>query len=132
MLGLDTKESYEEWTAVFNPTSTYEGDWKKGSKMYFVGTDENGKKAGMVSENVENLPGEFVSIRHCGILDGNTKITEGADLEPWAGGLENYSFEESGGRTFLTLEMDASEAHAASLRTTWSEALHALKTPVAK
>ena len=47
MLGIDTIDTYQQWTAEFNPTSTYEGSWEKGSKIYFVGTNENGKKGGM-------------------------------------------------------------------------------------
>jgi hypothetical protein len=30
MLGLSDKGTYEQWTALFNPTSTYEGSWEKG------------------------------------------------------------------------------------------------------
>ena len=44
MLGLENRETYQQWTSVFNPTSTYEGTWDKGSKIFFVGTDENGKR----------------------------------------------------------------------------------------
>jgi hypothetical protein len=33
MLGLTNKTTYEQWTALFNPTSTYEGSWTKGSKI---------------------------------------------------------------------------------------------------
>lgn len=29
MLGITSKSTYEEWTYLFNPTSTYEGTWKK-------------------------------------------------------------------------------------------------------
>lgn len=54
MLGLNDKSTCEYWTATFNPTSTYEGSWTKGSKILFVGVDESGKKGGMVSEVVEN------------------------------------------------------------------------------
>ena len=71
MLGLENIKTYEDWTAVFNPTSTYEGSWEKGSKIYFVGFDDSGKKMGMVSEIVENIPFKFVSIRHYGMLDGD-------------------------------------------------------------
>ncbi len=77
MLGLNDISTYEQWTAEFNPTSTYEGSWNKGAKIYFIGTDENGKRGGMVSEIAENIPFEFVSIRHYGILDGDTEITSG-------------------------------------------------------
>lgn len=81
MLGISNIETYEQWTAEFNPTSTYEGSWEKGSKIYFVGTDENGKKGGMVSEIADNIPFQFVSIRHYGMLDGENEITEGPEIE---------------------------------------------------
>ena len=58
MLGISDKSSYETWTSLFNPTSTYEGSWDKGSKILFTGTDENGEKGGMVSEVVENIPNQ--------------------------------------------------------------------------
>ena len=66
MLGISSKSTYEQWTALFNPTSTYEGSWDKGSKMLFVGVDEKGEKGGMVSRIVENDPKRFVSIQHYG------------------------------------------------------------------
>ena len=34
MLGLIDKSNYEKLTSAFNPTSTYEGSWDKGSKIY--------------------------------------------------------------------------------------------------
>src|SRR5690606_8563747 len=97
MLGLDDKAPYEAWTAEFNPTSTYEGSWEKGVKILFIGVDENGEKGGMVSEIAENIPNKFVSIRSYGILKGDTEITTGEEIEKWAGGLENYTFEENNG-----------------------------------
>ena len=33
MLGLKDKNTYEHWTAAFNPTSTYEGSWEKAVKF---------------------------------------------------------------------------------------------------
>ena len=50
MLGISDKSTYEEWTSLFNATSTYEGNWNKGEKILFVGTDENGVKGGLVAE----------------------------------------------------------------------------------
>lgn len=127
MLGIDNIETYEQWTAEFNPTSTYEGNWDKGSKIYFVGTDENGKRGGMVSEIADNVPYKFVSIRHYGILDGKNEITEGPDVEKWAGGLENYSFEEHNGVTTVTIESDVDEDYLDYFNTTWSKAFNKLK-----
>ena len=127
MLGLNNKNTYENWTAEFNVTSTYEGNWNKGEKIYFVGTDENGKRGGMVSEIAENIPFKFVSIRHYGILDGENEITSGEQVESWAGGLENYSFEEINGATTVKVEMDADENYIDYFSGTWPKALKKLK-----
>lgn len=47
MLGLSDIKTYQLWTKEFNPTSTYEGNWQKGSEIFFIGTDQNGKRGGM-------------------------------------------------------------------------------------
>ena len=127
MLGLENIKTYEDWTAVFNPTSTYEGSWEKGSKIYFVGFDDSGKKMGMVSEIVENIPFKFVSIRHYGMLDGDNEITEGPMVEEWAGLLENYSLSEQDGVTTVTVDSDTTAEYVDSLSATWAKALNKLK-----
>jgi hypothetical protein len=127
MLGLKDKATYEYWVATFNPTSTYEGSWDKGSKIRFVGTDENGKKAGMVSEIVENKPANFVSIRHYGFLDGDTEVTTGEQVEKWAGGHENYTFEENNGITTVIVEMDTIDEYLDYFNTTYPKAMDKLK-----
>ena len=127
MLGLDDITTYEQWTAKFNPTSTYEGSWKKGEKMYFTGTDENGKRGGMISEIAENKPYEFVSIRHYGILDGDNEITSGEQVDNWAGSLENYSFQESNGITTVKVEMDTMDDYIDYFKESWPKALNILK-----
>ena len=127
MLGMSQKATYEQWTALFNPTSTYEGNWEKGSKMLFVGTDEKGEKGGMVSEIADNIPNRFVSIRHYGLLQGNAEITEGPDVEKWANGLENYSFEEVDGSTKVIVELDTTEDFLDYMNQTYPNALEKLK-----
>ncbi len=127
MLGLKDKSTYEFWTSAFNPTSTYEGSWEKGSKIYFVGTDENGKRGGMVSEIEENLPARFISIRHYGFLDGDMEVTTGEKVEKWAGGHENYSFQESNGLTTVTVDMDVVDEYLDYFNETYPKALEKLK-----
>ena len=127
MLGLGNKRTYEQWTAAFNPTSTFEGSWDKGSKIYFIGTDENGKKGGMVSEIAEHKPAEFVSVRHYGILDGENEITSGKEVEKWAGGKENYTFKEHQGITTVTVDLDGTEEHKDYFIETYPKALEKLK-----
>jgi hypothetical protein len=127
MLGLKDKGSYEHWVSAFNPTSTYEGSWDKGSKIHFVGVDENGKRGGMVSEIIEHRPAQFISIRHYGFLDGDKEITTGELVEKWAGGLENYTYQENKGITTVTVEMDAIEEYLDYFNSTYPVALDKLK-----
>lgn len=121
------KPTYEQWTAAFNPGSTFEGRWNKGDKIYFVGTDENGKKGGMVSRIAENIPNQFISIQHVGILDGDKEILDGPEVEGWGDALENYAFVENNGITTVSVEMDTKEDYADYFDGTWPKALEILK-----
>ncbi len=127
MLGITNKSTYEQWTAAFNPTSTYEGSWEKGSKMLFVGTDEKGEKGGMVSEIADINPNLFVSIRHYGLVQGNAEITEGPEVEKWANGFENYTFEEHDGSTMVTVDLDTTDDFVDFMNETYPKALDTLK-----
>lgn len=127
MLGISNKATYEAWTALFNPTSTYEGSWKKGSKMLFIGTDENGNKGGMVSEVFDCTNNRFISIRHYGILKNNEEITTGPEVEKWANGYENYTFEENNGTTTVTVDIDVTEDFLEYMNQTFPKALEKLK-----
>lgn len=120
------KETYKQWTAEFNPTSDFEGSWDKGDKILFTGEHE-GKKGGMVAEIAENIPNEYISIRHLGILDGENEITSGPQVEGWAGALENYAFEENNGVTTVSIEVDTNEEYLDYFDATWPKALNKLK-----
>jgi len=127
MLGINSKSTYELWTALFNPTSTYEGSWEKGNKILFVGVDEKGEKGGMVSRIVENIPKRFVSIQHYGLIKADKEITEGPDVEKWANGFENYTFDENEGNTTLTVDLDTTEDFVDYMNETYPKALDKLK-----
>ena len=89
--------------------------------------DENGKKGGMVSEIVEHVPANFVSIRHFGFLDGDTEVTTGEQVEKWAGGHENYNFQENKGITTVTVEIDTIDEYLEYFENTYPKALDKLK-----
>ena len=127
MLGISNKSTYEQWTALFNPTSTYDGSWIKGSKILFIGTDEKGDKGGMVSEIFNNIPNSFISIRHYGLLKGNVEIIEGPEVEKWANGFENYTFEEENGTTTVTVDLDTTEEFLDYMNQAYPKALEKLK-----
>jgi hypothetical protein len=127
MLGISNKSTYEQWTAKFNPTSSYEGNWEKGSKMLFVGTDEKGKKAGMVSKIFDLIPNQFVSIRHYGLVQNDVEITTGPQVEKWANGFENYSFNEIDGATSVTVDLDTADEFENYMSEAFPNALQELK-----
>lgn len=127
MLGITNKSTYEQWTALFNPTSTYEGSWTKGSKIFFIGTDDKGETGGMVSEIFDNIPNKFISIRHYGLVKADVEITEGPEVEKWANGFENYTFEENSGTTIVTVDLDTTEDFLSYMNETYPKALDKLK-----
>lgn len=127
MLGISDKSTYELWTSLFNPTSSYEGSWDKGSKILFIGVDEKGEKGGMVSRIAENTPSQFVSIQHYGLVKADIEITEGPEVEKWANGLENYTFEESNGTTTVTVDLDTTEDFVSYMNDAYPKALNKLK-----
>ena len=127
MLGLSNKSTYEQWTSAFNPTSTFEGNWEKGSKILFIGVDEHGEKGGLVSKIADHIPKQFVSIQHCGLLQAGKEITEGPEVEKWANGFENYTFEENNGVTSVIVDIDITEDFLTYMSQTYPKALDKLK-----
>lgn len=121
------KPTYQQWTATFNPTSTFEGSWNKGEKIYFIGFGEDGKKGGMVARIAENIANRFISIQHLGILDGDNEITEGPMVESWQGALENYTFSETNDVTTLSVDVDTDEKYLDYFNDAWPKALGVLK-----
>lgn len=127
MLGINSKSTYEQWVSVFNPTSTYEGSWDKGDKILFIGVDEQGEKGGMVSRIIENNSNRFVSIQHYGLVQADKEITEGPEVEKWANGFENYTFEESNGTTTVTVDLDTTEDFVEYMNEMYPKALDKLR-----
>ena len=121
------QEHYKYWTAAFNPSSRYEGSWQEGSKIRFIGEDQDGNSGGMLSRIKKNIPNEFVSIEHYGIIENGKEITEGEKVKAFAGTLENYTFREKDGKTEVIVEFDTDENWKDYFSTTWPKALDKLK-----
>jgi hypothetical protein len=127
MLGINSKSTYEQWTALFNPSSTYEGSWEVGNKILFIGVDEKGEKGGMVSKIAENIVNRFVSIQHYGLIKADEEITEGPEVDKWANGFENYTFVENNGITTVTVDLYMTEDFLDYMNETYPKALEKLK-----
>jgi len=124
------KEVYDKWTSVFNETSSFEGDWNKGSEIYFIGLDSEGIKGGMVAEIFENRASQFIGIRHEGMLKGEEKIMSGPEVEPWKGCYECYTFRKEGNHCRLIVQLDAIESFKDYMNETWPKALTKLKETI--
>jgi hypothetical protein len=73
------------------------------------------------------IPNQFISIRHYGLLAAGKEITEGPEVEKWAGAFENYSFDENNGITVVTVELDTTEDFVEYMNEHYPKALNKLK-----
>ncbi|HMI02078.1 MAG TPA: SRPBCC domain-containing protein [Pedobacter sp.] len=120
IIGEDT---YPIWTAVFAEGSNVETDWKKGSRAIFG----DGKGSGMVAEIAENIPYEFLSIRHLGEIINGKEDTTSDRVKEWAGSTENYTLTEKDGKTEWLTELDITEEFADYFDKTWPRSMEIVK-----
>ena len=119
--------SYREWTKPFMPGSYFEGSWDEGAKIRFLAPDENGKLSGMISTIEENRPYEFISIKHLGVVHDGVEDTISDEVKKWSGAHENYTFEETDGKTEVLVEMDSDDEFVKMFEEMWPKALAKLK-----
>lgn len=117
------KDTYPEWTATFCEGSAVETDWKKGSKALF--TDGNG--SGMVAEIEENIPYEFLSIRHMGEIVNGVEDTMSDKVKEWAGAHENYTLKQVNGQTHWEVAIDVTPDFIDYMNDTWPKAQQKVK-----
>jgi uncharacterized protein YndB with AHSA1/START domain len=127
MLDLDT---YKQWTTPFDPGSTFEGSWEKGSKIRFLSADHRG---GMVSEIAENIPHNFISIKHLGIINEGHDDVASEEAKKWSPAFENYTFTDADEGMRLQVDIDTERAPGLSemreeFEKMWPKALQLLKT----
>ncbi|KAA2239441.1 SRPBCC domain-containing protein [Chitinophaga agrisoli] len=117
--------TYRAWTAAFAAGSWAKTDWKKGSKVLFLNQDEEG----MVSRIEDNIPNEYMSIKHLGMV--NKGVESFDENDGWSGALENYTLKAVNGQTELTVELSTKngipEEHKEYFIKTWPIALQKLK-----
>ncbi|OPY25144.1 MAG: hypothetical protein A4E27_01023 [Methanobacterium sp. PtaU1.Bin242] len=133
MLG---KETYPLWTDVFMPGSHFEGDWSKGSKIFFLAPDESGKMSGTVFRIKENHPYQFVSIENIGMVQDGREDISSKEAKIYAGALENYTFKAINGKTVVMVDlspvMDIPDDYKGMYEDMWANALRKLKELVEK
>ncbi|TKC05584.1 SRPBCC domain-containing protein [Pedobacter polaris] len=101
------EETYPLWTSAFGEGSRVETDWQKGSKALFLGSGNSG----MVSKIADNVPNEYMSIEHLGMIKNGIEDYDSEEVKSWAGAKENYTLTDLDGKTnlYIFMEMDESE-----------------------
>ena len=117
------KNTYPVWTSVFAEGSSVETDWKKGSRAVF----HDGQNNGMISSIAENIPNEYMSIKHLGTLKNGVEDMDSPETKEWAGALENYTLKNADGKTELVVDMDITEQYKDYFNKTWPRALDKVK-----
>ena len=124
MLGDAT---YRLWADVFGPGSYFEGSWRPGSEIRFLGDNvEDEPIGGMVGVIAEHRPYEFVSIEYTGLILNGDVDTESEYAQRFRGTHENYTFSEADGVTTLTVDLDVDDEEAAMFVEMWPKALDKL------
>ncbi len=122
MLG---EKTYSEWTSAFSGSSRFEGDWREGSRIRFLGLDEQGHVCGLSSRIVANRAFEFIAIEHLGGI--NNGVDEPAGTSEWSGAREDYHFSEIKGVTTVRVEQDMVAEYEPMFQEMWPNALAKLK-----
>ena len=120
---LWSKDTYPLWTAPFGEGSTAETDWNEGSKALFL----SAANEGLVSRIAKNVPYEFMSINHLGMIKNGVEDLTSNDVKEWAGCFENYTLKQEAGITNLIIEMDVVEKFQDYFIKTWPKALEKVK-----
>jgi hypothetical protein len=121
MLGPDT---YRAWTTPFCEGSYYEGSWKTGDRIRFLGPSGEG----MSSVIAESRPPEFLSIRHLGMVRDGVEDTTSEAAAAWAHAFENYAFAQAGDTTEVTVEVQTAPGFETFMEEAWPKALAKLRS----
>ena len=115
--------TYPLWTAPFCEGSKAETNWEKGTKVRFLGPDNEG----MVSTIAEKMPNEFMSFKHLGIVKNGIEDYDSQQAKQWDGALENYTLSGANGNTELVVDIDIADPYLEYFETTWPMALQKVK-----
>lgn len=120
MLGA---ESYKAWTSPFGEGYCFVGSWDEGASIRFLAPSGDG----MTAVIAENMPDEYVSIRHIGMIENGIEDTTSEKVRAWAPAYENYRFVDAPGGCRVVVTMDAAPEWEQYLLDTWPKALARLK-----
>lgn len=120
---LWTDDTYRKWTSVFHEGSYVVTDWKEGSKALFLAPNGDG----MYSTIAKNIPNEYMSIKHIGVVKDGKEQPLDEESKKWSGSLENYTLKETNGETKLIVDVDIAEEYKDFFNGVFPKALNIVK-----
>lgn len=117
--------SYREWISAFYPGSYFmANDWKKGSKILFLGPDESG----IYSSIEKHIPNKIIQFKHIGnVLNGKEQPIDDK-TKTWSGATEIYKIIEEKNHNTLAVEIDVLDEHLDYMTKTFPKALEKMKS----
>ena len=126
---LSSHDSYKKWGAAFHPGSFYEGEWKTGETVKFLGPMEDGKSnGGMLSNVAAAEPNKHILFNHVGVIENDKVLTQGSDYDEWIPAKEEYTIEGGPTTHSLSIKSEVPENYFEAFSKCWTEALSSIKT----
>lgn len=118
------QDTYKMWTAVAWSGSRYEGEWKQGSEIKFMGEQDAGTLALIEVCN----PTNYLLARHIAIINADGSLDTTSEMaREWTGAKEAYQFTEQHGVTILKVTIETFEKWAGMFEEGWPKAVGKLK-----
>lgn len=121
--------TYRLWTRVFSEGSRYVGSWDEGAEIRFLGSDEAGNPVdeGVYSRIKKNIPHEYISIEHIGMIKNGVIDTTSDEVKKWVPSFENYTFTSDETGTMVSVSVDTTDEYVEMFNGVWPKALDILK-----
>jgi uncharacterized protein YndB with AHSA1/START domain len=117
--------TYREWVNVSWPGSHYEGNWKTGENVRFIGDQSQG---GTMANMVEVREPEYILAKHIAVITGEGKEDRTSEVaKGWIGTTEEYTFTEKDGKTELKVTIHTTPQWESMFTDGWPDALQKLK-----
>jgi uncharacterized protein YndB with AHSA1/START domain len=118
-------DTYRQWVNVSWPGSYYDGKWKTGENIRFIGDQNQG---GTLANLVEVREPEYVFAKHIAVITGDGKEDRTSEeAKSWIGSTEEYKFTEKNGKTELKVIINTTPQWESMFNDGWPEALKKLK-----
>jgi uncharacterized protein YndB with AHSA1/START domain len=118
-------DTYREWVNAGWPGARYEGNWKQGENIRFLGGEQSG---GTMASLIEVRQPEYIKAKHIAVINGDgSEDRTSEQAKGWIGTTEEYTFTEKNGKTELKVVVNTTPEWESMFNEGWPDALKKLK-----